>query len=53
MGFYFSNIHRFVKSCEISIDGGTKDTYENKTRINGKWDELIDNLKFIAQLGHW
>ena len=41
------NIHPYVKSCEISIDAGTKDTYENKTRINGKWDELIDNLKFI------
>lgn len=44
------NIHRFVKSCEISIDAGTKDTYENKTRINGKWDELIDNLNFISTI---
>ena len=41
------NIHPYVKSCEISIDAGTKDTYENKTRINGKWNELLDNLKFI------
>lgn len=43
-------IHPYVKSCEISIDAGTKDTYENKTRINGKWDELIENLKFIATI---
>ena len=44
------NIHPFVNSCEISIDAGTKDTYENKTRINGDWDELIENLKFIATI---
>ena len=40
-------VHKFVKTCEISIDAGTKDTYENKTRINGNWDELMNNLKFI------
>lgn len=44
------HVHEFVKSCEISIDAGTKDTYENKTRINGDWDELIENLKFIATI---
>lgn len=44
------NVHPYVKSCEISIDAGTKDTYENKTRIGGNWDELIDNLKFIATI---
>ena len=43
-------IHPYVKTCEISIDAGTKDTYENHTRINGKWDELMDNLKFINTL---
>lgn len=43
-------VHKYVKSCEISIDAGTKDTYENKTRINGDWDELIDNLKFISTI---
>jgi organic radical activating enzyme len=46
------NIHKYVKSCEISIDAGTKETYETKTRINGNWDELIENLKFIATLPH-
>lgn len=43
-------IHPYVKTCEISIDAGTKDTYENKTRLNGNWDELIENLKFISTL---
>ena len=46
------NIHKYVKSCEISIDACTKETYETKTRINGNWNELIENLKFIATLPH-
>ena len=45
-----SNIHKYVKTCEISIDAGTKDTYENKTRLGGDWDTLIDNLKFISKI---
>ncbi len=44
------NIHNYVKSCEISIDAGTKYTYENKTRLGGNWDTLIENLKFISTL---
>lgn len=44
------NIHPYVQTCEISIDAGTKDTYENKTRIGGNWDKLIENLKFIATI---
>jgi len=40
----------YVKSCEISIDAGTKDTYENKTRLGGDWNILIDNLKFISTI---
>lgn len=44
------NIHKYVKSCEISIDAGTKDTYENKTRIGGNWDELIENLNYISSI---
>jgi hypothetical protein len=43
-----SNIHKFVNSCEISIDAATKDTYENKTRIGGNWEILHQNLKFIT-----
>lgn len=44
------NIHKYVRTCEISIDAGTKDTYENKTRLGGKWDTLINNLEFISTL---
>lgn len=44
------NIHPFVSTCEISIDAATQDTYENKTRLGGKWDELVDNLHFINTL---
>ena len=44
------NVHNFVKSCEISIDAATKDTYENKTRIGGDWDKLNENLNFIKDL---
>ena len=32
-------IHPFVKSCEISIDSSTKETYENLVRIGGQWDK--------------
>lgn len=43
-------IHKYVKTCEISIDAATKDTYENKVRLGGNWDELIDNLNFISTI---
>jgi hypothetical protein len=43
-------IHPYVKTCEVSIDAGTKETYETKTRIGGKWDVLLDNLKFISKI---
>lgn len=45
-----TNIHKYVKSCEISIDAASKDIYENKVRLGGKWDELVENLKYIATL---
>jgi pyruvate-formate lyase-activating enzyme len=41
----------YVKRIEISIDAGTKNTYENVTRLGGDWDQLISNLKFISTLG--
>jgi hypothetical protein len=44
------NIHKYVSSCEISIDAGESNTYENITRLGGKWDILIDNLKFISTI---
>jgi MoaA/NifB/PqqE/SkfB family radical SAM enzyme len=44
------NVHKYVHTCEISIDAGTKDTYENKTRLGGDWENLMKNLKFISTL---
>jgi MoaA/NifB/PqqE/SkfB family radical SAM enzyme len=43
-------IHPFVETAEISIDAATKNTYENKTRLGGNWDQLMDNLKFITSI---
>lgn len=42
-----NKIHKNLGSCRISFDAGTKDTYENKTRLNGDWDLLIDNCLFL------
>jgi hypothetical protein len=41
---------KYIKTIEISIDAGTKFTYENVTRLNGNWDVLIENLKFISTI---
>jgi hypothetical protein len=41
---------KFIKTIEISIDAGSKFTYENITRLNGNWDVLIENLKFISTI---
>jgi MoaA/NifB/PqqE/SkfB family radical SAM enzyme len=41
---------RFIKEIEISIDAGTKYTYEKVTRINGNWNTLISNLRFVSGL---
>ena len=40
---------KFIKTMEVSIDAGTKETYENVTRLNGDWDALMENLKFISK----
>ncbi len=44
------NIHKYVETCEISIDAATKDTYENITRLGGNWDNLLSNLEFISTI---
>jgi len=44
------NAAPYIKRIEVSIDAGTKETYENITRINGKWDQLLNNLKFLNTL---
>ena len=40
-------IHNNLRRCAISFDAGTKETYENKTRVGGDWDLLIDNCKYL------
>lgn len=42
-----SKIHSNLTDCRISFDAATKDTYENKTRLNGDWDLLLSNCKFL------
>jgi sulfatase maturation enzyme AslB (radical SAM superfamily) len=40
---------KYIKVVEISIDAGSKNTYENITRLNGDWDKLIENIKFLSK----
>jgi organic radical activating enzyme len=42
-----SKIHKNLRRCAISFDAGTKETYENKTRLGGDWDLLIENCKYL------
>lgn len=44
------NIHKYVNSCEVSIDAATKETYENKVRIGGNWETLLERLDFIMSI---
>ncbi|NUN04118.1 MAG: twitch domain-containing radical SAM protein [Bdellovibrio sp.] len=39
----------FIKNIEISIDAGTKETYENVTRLGGKWEKLLENMAFLSK----
>lgn len=43
------NVHSYIKSCEISIDAATKDTYK-VVRKGGNFDLLLRNLEFIDSL---
>lgn len=43
------NTHKIVNTIGISIDAGTKETY-NIVRLGGDWDVLMNNLKFISQI---
>ena len=45
--------HYLTKRMEWSIDAGTKNTYENITRLNGKWDKLMENMDYLASLNHF
>jgi hypothetical protein len=40
-------IHSNLQNCAISFDAGTKDTYENKTRLGGTWDMLLKNCQYL------
>ncbi len=37
----------FIKFIEISVDAGTLQTYEDITRLNGNWEKLTENIKFL------
>jgi len=45
-----TNIHPYVETCEISIDAASKETYENKVRLGGDWNKLLENLNFITSI---
>lgn len=42
-------IHSNLHNCRISLDAGTKETYETETRLGGNWDVLMDNCKFLNE----
>ena len=43
-----SHIINRIHTINISIDGASKKTYE-KLRRGGKWEKLLENLKYISQ----
>lgn len=42
-------IHKYISTCEISMDAGTKEVY-NIVRLGGDWDRLMNNLEFIKTI---
>lgn len=44
------NCKQFIKIFDISFDAGTKETYENSTRIGGDWERLLENIRFLINL---
>lgn len=42
-------IHNNLQNCRISFDAGTKETYENKTRLGGNWDLLLENCRYLNE----
>ena len=43
------NLHQMVDSIRVSIDASSKKVYD-VVRLGGKWDVLMENLKFISRL---
>ncbi len=41
-------IHDNLNGIIVSFDAGTKDTYENKTRLGGNWDILLKNCDYLS-----
>ena len=39
----------YIEELRISFDAGTEPTY-NKIRVNGNWNKLLDNVKYIVDL---
>jgi len=44
-----SKLHNNLRRVAISFDSGSKDTYENKTRLGGDWNLLLENCKFLDE----
>lgn len=44
-----SKVHKYISTCEISMDAGTKEVY-NKVRLGGDWDILMSNIDFILTI---
>jgi MoaA/NifB/PqqE/SkfB family radical SAM enzyme len=51
---FWTTLPKIIKEkigiVQVSIDAGTKNTYENKTRLGGNWVRLNKNLDFISKL---
>ena len=43
-------IHNNLGVCRISFDAGNKHTYENVTRLNGNWDQLLENCAHLDSI---
>lgn len=44
-----NKIHNNLSDIAISVDAGTKQTYENVTRLNGDWDLLLENMRHLNE----
>jgi len=44
-----SRVHRYIETCEISMDAGTESTY-NIVRVGGNWGVLMHNIEFVLTI---
>ena len=42
------NCKEFIKIFDISFDAGTRETFENVTRLGGDWQRLLDNVRYLV-----